>query len=192
MLGLKLFNRRHKLLAKGIGLFLANAVDLDKLVARLRAQAAQTAQGLVGEDHVRRHLQLGRDLLAQGTQALEQLGIVTHARALIQLGLLAQQIHRTAGAGRGLALGRATLNGKGKRLVLDLAGTRAQANDRVLPLRGSQITAAAQLADDVLDAPDRFTRQLTVAAVLIQMLMMSSMRAISREGPAGDRSRSCM
>lgn len=37
MFGLKLFNRRHKLLAKGIGLFLADAVDLDKLVARLRA-----------------------------------------------------------------------------------------------------------------------------------------------------------
>ena len=66
MLGLKLFNRRHKLLAKGVGLFLADAVDLDKLVARLRAQTAQAAQGLVGEDHVRRHLQLGRDLLAQG------------------------------------------------------------------------------------------------------------------------------
>lgn len=37
MLGLKLFNRRHKLLAKGIGLFLANTVDLDKLVACLRS-----------------------------------------------------------------------------------------------------------------------------------------------------------
>ncbi len=37
MLGLKLFNRRHKLLAKGIGLFLADAVDLDKLIARLWA-----------------------------------------------------------------------------------------------------------------------------------------------------------
>ena len=37
MLGLKFFNRRHKLLAKGVGLFLANAVDLDQLVACLRA-----------------------------------------------------------------------------------------------------------------------------------------------------------
>ena len=37
MLGLKLFNRRHKLLAKGVGLFLADAVDLNKLVARLWA-----------------------------------------------------------------------------------------------------------------------------------------------------------
>ena len=154
MLGLKLFNRRHKLLAKGVGFFLANAVDLDQLVACLRAQAAQAAQCLVGKDHIRRHLQLGRNLLAQGTQALEQLGIVANARALIQLGLLAQQIHRTAGAGRGLALGRATLNGKGERLVLDLAGTRTQPHDRVLPLRGGQVAAAAQLADDVLDAPD--------------------------------------
>lgn len=76
MLGLKFFNRRHKLLAKGVGLFLANAVDPDQLLARLRAQAAQAAQSLVGKDHIRRHLQLGRDLLAQGTQALEQLGIV--------------------------------------------------------------------------------------------------------------------
>ena len=175
MLGLKLFNRRHKLLAKGVGLFLANAVDLDKLVARLWTQAAQTAQGLVGKDHIRRHLQLGRDLLAQGTQALEQLGIVAHAWALIQLGLLAQQIDGAAGAGRGLALGRATLNGKGKRLILDLDGTRTQPHDRVLPLRGGQITAAAQLADDVLDAPDRFARQLTVAAVLVQMHLANAL-----------------
>lgn len=104
MLGLKLFNRRHKLLAKGVGLFLANAVDLDKLVARLWTQAAQTAQGLVGKDHIRRYLQLGRDLLAQGTQALEQLGIVANTRALIQLGLLAQQIDGAAGAAEALRL----------------------------------------------------------------------------------------
>ena len=37
MLGLKLFNRRHKLLAKGVGLFLTDTVDLNKLVARLWA-----------------------------------------------------------------------------------------------------------------------------------------------------------
>ena len=128
MLGLKLFNRRHKLLAKGVGFFLANAVDLDQLIARLWTQAAQAAQGLVGKDHIRRHLQLRRDLLAEGTQALEQLGIVANARALIQLGLLAQQINGAAGAGRGLALGRATLNGKGERIVLDLAGTRTQSS----------------------------------------------------------------
>ena len=97
-------------------------------------QAAQAAQGLVGKDHVRRHLELGRDFLAQGAQALEQLGIVAHARTLIQLGLLAQQVHCAAGAGRGIALGRAALNSKGKRLVLDLAGTRTQAHDRILPL----------------------------------------------------------
>ena len=37
-----------------------------------------------------------------------------------------ESISGAAGAGRGLALGRATFNGKGKRLVLDLAGARAQ------------------------------------------------------------------
>ncbi len=153
MLGLK-FQRPAETARQRRRPFLANAVDLDKLVACLRAQTAQAAQGLVGEDHVRRHLQLGRDLLAQGTQTLEQLGIVANARALLQLGLLTQQID---GGGlvrvKAVALGRATLNGKGKRLVLDLAGTRTQTHDRYCPAR-SPITAAAQLPMIVLNAPD--------------------------------------
>ena len=69
---------------RSVGLLLAYACDLEQVLARCGTLAAQTAQRGVRADDVRRDVVLIRQLATQGPEPVEQLGVITHARARIQ------------------------------------------------------------------------------------------------------------
>ena len=78
-------------------------------------------------DAVKMLMKLGADFVQMGNIQLLPLGDpeTGSLSGNIEHNGLAQQIDGAAGAGRGLALGRTTLNGKGERLILCLLYTSA-------------------------------------------------------------------